>query len=440
MHEPIDTVSPTFGFSIKTFVHRGYALRWDVGGQRSLRPYWRNYFEKTDAVVWVVDSTDAGRLDDCRAELGALLSVERLAGASLLIFANKQDIPGAMSPDAIRQHLRLDEITSHSWRIQRSSAVTGENADSVHASYVYDLMTIRAALIINNYGRPRLTKFYSRLSADQQQDLIHEIFQLVSRRDDRTVCNFLDGPELTPLLPPPTDDAWVKLRGIAPHSTASGDVSLRNASAEEDEALEPRGRRGEGPRTETPGTNRRWQPDDELRVIYRHYATLYFVLVVDQSESELGILDLIQVRRESSDSDTHRAKVIVEALDRCFENVCELDLIFHFDEVHVIIDQIIQGGLVLETNINEIVTAAQEVLQARRLSASSGSGTGALAALNAAQSASAFLAPQALQWSNVSVGALAERGSGALSTLQQLRSQYWSARGDASRSDHSAWG
>jgi ADP-ribosylation factor-like protein 2 len=40
---------------------------WDVGGQRSLRPYWRNYFERTDALVWVVDSADARRLADTAA-------------------------------------------------------------------------------------------------------------------------------------------------------------------------------------------------------------------------------------------------------------------------------------------------------------------------------------------------------------------------------------
>lgn len=57
----------------------------------------------------------------------------------------------------------------------------------------------------------------------------------------------------------------------------------------------------------------------DYRLIYRHYATLYFVFCVDSSESELGILDLIQV--------------FVEALDKCFENVCELDLIFHVDKV-----------------------------------------------------------------------------------------------------------
>lgn len=48
-------------------------LAGDVGGQRTLRPYWRNYFEQTDALVWVVDSSDRLRLGDCRAELHSLL-------------------------------------------------------------------------------------------------------------------------------------------------------------------------------------------------------------------------------------------------------------------------------------------------------------------------------------------------------------------------------
>ena len=49
---------------------------WDVGGQRSLRSYWRNYFESTDGLVWVVDSADRRRLEDCKAELHALLVEE----------------------------------------------------------------------------------------------------------------------------------------------------------------------------------------------------------------------------------------------------------------------------------------------------------------------------------------------------------------------------
>ncbi|RMB97083.1 hypothetical protein DUI87_26366 [Hirundo rustica rustica] len=47
---------------------------------------------------------------------------------------------------------------------------------------------------------------------------------------------------------------------------------------------------------------------------------------------------------------------IVETLDKCFENVCELDLIFHVDKVHNILAEMVMGGMVLETNMNEIVT------------------------------------------------------------------------------------
>eukprot|EP01133_Synstelium_polycarpum_P007969 gene7969-9363_t len=82
--------------------------------------------------------------------------------------------------------------------------------------------------------------------------------------------------------------------------------------------------------------------DKDTKIIYRHYATLYFVFVVDSSESELSMIDLIQT--------------FVETLDKCFENVCELDLIFHIDKVHYILDEIVMGGLVLETNPAIIVS------------------------------------------------------------------------------------
>nr|CAI5825004.1 unnamed protein product [Callosobruchus analis] len=84
----------------------------------------------------------------------------------------------------------------------------------------------------------------------------------------------------------------------------------------------------------------------DYKLIYRHYATLYFVFCVDSSESELGILDLIQV--------------FVETLDKCFENVCELDLIFHVDKVHYILNELVMGGMVLETNMTEILTRIEE--------------------------------------------------------------------------------
>jgi ADP-ribosylation factor-like protein 2 len=100
---------------------------WDVGGQKTLRSYWRNYYEQTDGMVWVVDSSDLRRLNDCRHELHGLLKQEKLAGASLLIFANKQDIKGAMTPQEIARVLNLEVMDdSRHWQIIGCSAVTGE--------------------------------------------------------------------------------------------------------------------------------------------------------------------------------------------------------------------------------------------------------------------------------------------------------------------------
>lgn len=91
----------------------------DIGGQRSLRPYWRNYFETTDAIIWVVDSADRSRFDDCRKELHSLLLEERLSGATLLILANKQDLSNAASSDEIARVALVQSFAS--WKLKSDS-------------------------------------------------------------------------------------------------------------------------------------------------------------------------------------------------------------------------------------------------------------------------------------------------------------------------------
>lgn len=128
MNEDVSSVSPTLGFIIKTIDYDGYKLNiWDVGGQKTLRTYWKNYFEKTDTLIWVVDATDRERIDDCRRELEGLLLEERLMGASLLVFKNKSDVPGSMTEGEVRQGLQLDSIKTHKWTIMACSAMTGMN-------------------------------------------------------------------------------------------------------------------------------------------------------------------------------------------------------------------------------------------------------------------------------------------------------------------------
>ena len=46
---------------------------WDIGGQKAIRPYWKNYYENTDGLVFVVDSSDENRLGECTEELDSLL-------------------------------------------------------------------------------------------------------------------------------------------------------------------------------------------------------------------------------------------------------------------------------------------------------------------------------------------------------------------------------
>jgi ADP-ribosylation factor-like protein 2 len=88
----VASISPTVGFNIKSLEYRGYTLNvWDVGGQQTIRAYWRNYFEQTDGVIWVVDSVDRWRLEDCRRELFALLSQEVSSNCGWRCVADEPD-------------------------------------------------------------------------------------------------------------------------------------------------------------------------------------------------------------------------------------------------------------------------------------------------------------------------------------------------------------
>merc|ERR1712127_1164199 len=91
--EDISTIMPTQGFNIKSLTQDGFKLNvWDIGGQKAIRPYWKNYYENTDGMVFVVDSSDEERIKECFEELGSLLTEEGLANVPLLVYANKQDL------------------------------------------------------------------------------------------------------------------------------------------------------------------------------------------------------------------------------------------------------------------------------------------------------------------------------------------------------------
>eukprot|EP00658_Telonema_sp_P-2_P066323 TRINITY_DN5536_c0_g1_i1.p1 TRINITY_DN5536_c0_g1~~TRINITY_DN5536_c0_g1_i1.p1 ORF type:complete len:104 (-),score=32.89 TRINITY_DN5536_c0_g1_i1:153-464(-) len=88
--------------------------------------YWKTYYTNTNAVVMVVDSSEPGRMAITKQELFALLSLDDLQDAKILVFANKQDVSGAISVAEISEMLELHEIKQHEWHIQGCCALTGD--------------------------------------------------------------------------------------------------------------------------------------------------------------------------------------------------------------------------------------------------------------------------------------------------------------------------
>ena len=99
---------------------------WDIGGQREIRPYWKNYYENTDGLVYVVDSADDVRLKECADELISLLSEENLQNVPMLVYANKQDLQFALDADSVMESLKLMDISDRTWNIQACSAYSKE--------------------------------------------------------------------------------------------------------------------------------------------------------------------------------------------------------------------------------------------------------------------------------------------------------------------------
>eukprot|EP01004_Peranema_trichophorum_P009085 NODE_7828_length_737_cov_344.302932_g7214_i0.p1 GENE.NODE_7828_length_737_cov_344.302932_g7214_i0~~NODE_7828_length_737_cov_344.302932_g7214_i0.p1 ORF type:complete len:184 (-),score=28.15 NODE_7828_length_737_cov_344.302932_g7214_i0:116-667(-) len=123
----IVTTIPTIGFNVETVEYKNIKFTmWDVGGQDKLRPLWRHYFQNTNGVIYVVDSNDKERVGQARDELQKMLSEDELRDAVLLVFANKQDLPNAMSTAELTDKLGLHAMKQRNWYIQGSCATSGE--------------------------------------------------------------------------------------------------------------------------------------------------------------------------------------------------------------------------------------------------------------------------------------------------------------------------
>jgi len=121
------TTIPTIGFNVETVQYKNIHFTvWDVGGQDKIRPLWRHYYQNTQGVIFVVDSNDRERVSEASEELQKMLREDELRDAAVLVLANKQDLPNAMSVAEVTDKLGLHSMRNRKWYIQATCATSGD--------------------------------------------------------------------------------------------------------------------------------------------------------------------------------------------------------------------------------------------------------------------------------------------------------------------------
>merc|ERR1712065_87878 len=129
------TTIPTIGFNVETVEYKNISFTvWDVGGQDKIRPLWRHYYQNTQGLIFVVDSNDRDRIEPAREELHKMISEDELRDAVILVFANKQDLPNAMTAAEVTDKLGLHSLRSRNWYIQATGAGLYEGLDWLSAT------------------------------------------------------------------------------------------------------------------------------------------------------------------------------------------------------------------------------------------------------------------------------------------------------------------
>uniref|UniRef100_A0A8C1JJA0 ADP-ribosylation factor n=1 Tax=Cyprinus carpio TaxID=7962 RepID=A0A8C1JJA0_CYPCA len=120
------TTIPTIGFNVETVEYKNISFAvWDVGGQSKIRGLWKYYYQHTEGLIFVVDSSDHDRIETAAEELKAMLAEDEMRDAVLLVLANKQDLPKAMPVHELTDRLGLHALRGRQWFVQATCAVQG---------------------------------------------------------------------------------------------------------------------------------------------------------------------------------------------------------------------------------------------------------------------------------------------------------------------------
>lgn len=145
-----EQIGPTVGQNVGRVKVNNVLLKlWDLGGQESLRTLWESYYDVAHAVVFVVDSTDSDRIEECRDALDSMITNDKIEGIPVLMLANKQDREERMEVQDIKEIFNkiAEKMSARDSRVLPVSALQGTGVkDAV------EWLTVR--LVRNKQTRP----------------------------------------------------------------------------------------------------------------------------------------------------------------------------------------------------------------------------------------------------------------------------------------------
>ncbi|XP_005107851.1 ADP-ribosylation factor 1 [Aplysia californica] len=141
------TTIPTIGFNVETVSVKGVDITcWDVGGRDKIRPLYRHYYANTTGFVFVVDSADHERLDFAFDEfIRFCLQEEETKGTVVMVLANKQDLPEALTCEELEKKFRKKCPTTpdHKVLFRPTSVMSGEGLFEAFEDFVSEIKANR---------------------------------------------------------------------------------------------------------------------------------------------------------------------------------------------------------------------------------------------------------------------------------------------------------
>jgi len=129
--------APSIAFDTRDIKYKGVKFTvYDVAGGEKVRDLWKHYYSGTDAIIWVVDSTDEKRFQESADALAiAIKDPELKRDLPVFVALNKSDVSGSKSVDEIKAVLHLETLLKdREWTVMKTDAKKG---DGVHEGFLW---------------------------------------------------------------------------------------------------------------------------------------------------------------------------------------------------------------------------------------------------------------------------------------------------------------